>query len=161
MQYRKIAYFSIVRHGTTQVRCHDSLYYCFSVFVLLFISYCFSVFYKLVFVCIQTFYVGHMNYLKLIKLSYAKLIHISRAGLFISSLSISTKFMSPTIRDLKMLERSGFHHNVDLGTLLSKFISDFENLSRKTRERNYKHCVRLFERTIKASNLRLVAKCRH
>ena len=69
--------------------------------------------------------------------------------------------LSPTIRDLKMLERSGFHQNVDLSSLLSKFISDFENPSRKTRERNYKHCVRLFERTIKASNLRLAAKCRH
>ena len=90
-----------------------------------------------------------------------KLIHISRAGSFISSLSISTKLMSPTIRDLKMLESSDFHKNVDLSSFLSKFISDFENPSRKTRERNYKHCVRLFERTIKASNLRFAAKCRH
>ena len=68
---------------------------------------------------------------------------------------------SPAIRDLKMLESSGFHQNVDLGTLLSKFISDFENLSRKTRERNYQQCVRLFERTIKASSLQFGAKCRH
>ena len=60
-----------------------------------------------------------------------------------------------------MLESSGFHQNVDLGSLLSKFISDFENPSGKTREHNYKHCVRLFEITIKASNLRFVAKCRH
>ena len=69
--------------------------------------------------------------------------------------------LSPTIRDLKMLESSGFHQNVDLGSLLSKFISDFENPSRKTRERNYKHCVRLFVRTIKASDLEFAAKCRH
>ena len=69
--------------------------------------------------------------------------------------------LSPTIRDLKMLESAGFHQNVDIGSLLSEFISDFENPSRKTNERNYKHCVKLFERTIKASNLRFVAKCRH
>ena len=35
--------------------------------------------------------------------------------------------LSLTIRDLKMLESSGFHQNVDLGSLLSKFISDFGN----------------------------------
>ena len=46
-------------------------------------------------------------------------------------------------------------------SLLRNFISDFENPSQKTRERNYKFCVRLFERIIKASNLRFASKCRH
>ena len=68
---------------------------------------------------------------------------------------------SPAIRDLKMLESSGFCQNVDLSFLLSKNISDFQNPSRKMREHNYKFCVRLFERTIKASNLRFAAKCRY
>ena len=43
--------------------------------------------------------------------------------------------LSPTIQDLKMLESSGFQQNVDLNSLLSKFISDFENPFRKTSER--------------------------
>ena len=45
--------------------------------------------------------------------------------------------LSPTIRDLKMLESSVFHQNVFLSSLLSKFISDFENPFRKTSERRY------------------------
>ena len=100
----------------------------------------------------------------LFKLSYAELFIIAAAGSFISSLCMFVypqNLLSPTIRDLKMVESSGFHQNVDLSSLLSKFISDFENPTRKTRERNYKHCVRLFERTVKASNLPFVAKCRH
>ena len=60
------------------------------------------------------------------------------AGSLISSLSIylyPQNLLVPTIRDLEMLESSGFHQNVDLGSFLSKFISDFENPSRKTSER--------------------------
>ena len=93
----------------------------------------------------------------------AKLINISPVVYFLSMfletylLSMFLCLLSPTIRDLKMLESSGFHQNVDLSSILSKFISDFENPSRKTRERNHKHCVRLFERTIKAGNLRFAA----
>ena len=79
----------------------------------------------------------------------------------IQSFVYPQNLLTPTIRDLEMLESSGFHQNVDLSSLLSKFISDFENPSQKTRERNYKHCVSLYERTIKARNLRFGAKCRH
>ena len=39
--------------------------------------------------------------------------------------------LSPTIRDLKMLESSVFHQNVDLSSLLSQFISDFGHPSVK------------------------------
>ena len=62
--------------------------------------------------------------------------------------------LSPTIRDLEMVESSGFHQNVDLSSLISKFISDFENPSRKTREHNYKHYVGLFGRTIKTRTIK-------
>ena len=67
----------------------------------------------------------------------------------------------PTIRDIKILESSGFHQTVDLRSLLCKFISKFENPSQKTKERNCKFCVRLIVRTIKVSNLRFAVKCRH
>ena len=79
----------------------------------------------------------------------AKPIHIARSRVvyFFTIYLYPQNLLSPTIRDLKMLETSSFHQNVDLGSILSKYISDFENPSRKTRERNYKYCVR-FERTI-------------
>ena len=90
-------------------------------------------------------------------------IHIARNRIvyFFTMFVYPQKILAPTIRDLEMLESSGFHQNVDLSSLLSKFISDFENPLQKTREHNYTFYVRLFERTIKASNLRFAAKCRH
>ena len=97
-------------------------------------------------------------------LALSEVIHINRVGSFIYFLTIflyPQNILSPTIRDLKMLESSGFHQSVDLSSLLSKFISNFENLSQKTRERNYKFCVKLFERTKKASNMHFAAKCWH
>ena len=78
--------------------------------------------------------------LTLFKLSVSEAIHIarSRRGLFLHWLSIylcPQNILASTIRDLEMLESSGFHQNVDLSSLLSKFISDFENPFRKTSER--------------------------
>ena len=101
------------------------------------------------------------NYKKIvIKLSYAKArsafalgeaIHISLSRvvyfftMYVCMYLYSQNLLSLTIRDLKMLDRSGFQQNIDLGSVLSKFISDFENPSRKTRDCNYKHhkgCLR-------------------
>ena len=65
-------------------------------------------------------------------------LRLAAAGSFISSLCLYVypqNFLSPTIWDLKMLKSSVFHQNVDLSSLLRKFISDFENPFRKTSER--------------------------
>ena len=57
---------------------------------------------------------------KLIKLSYAR-----RVVYFLSMFLYPQHLLSLTIRDLKMLESSGFHQNVDLSVLLNNFISHF------------------------------------
>ena len=71
----------------------------------------------------------------------AKLFILPAAGvvyfltMFLCLFVYPQNLLAPTIRDLEMLESSGFHQNVDLSSLLSKFISDFENPFRKTSER--------------------------
>ena len=45
--------------------------------------------------------------------------------------------------------------------LCKKYVAQLKNPFRRTSEHNCKFCVRLFERTIKASDLQFAAKCRH
>ena len=67
-------------------------------------------------------------------LALSEVIHISRAGSLIYFLTIflyPQNLLSPSIRDLKLLENSGFHQNVDLSSLLTSLFQIFKILSEK------------------------------
>ena len=119
--------------------------------------------------CVRIYLHFRVYQSRVIKLSYAR--HeaprifscearkYSEASLRCTGWIISSVF--PSVRILWHNFVYILQQNVGISSLQKSFISDLENPLRKTSEHNYKFCARLFERTIKASNLRFVAKCRH